>query len=165
MSPVIELTAADAEVSYARWFQSLSGTPDQLLVEMSRDGGESWATVETVEAIDAASEISRFRLSEFPEVVGDQLRVRFSTADSPSDSLTEAGVDDFRVRAIRCSIVHGDGNDDGFIDATDFALMLGCWSGPSESFPTSSCDPFDFDRDRHVGLRDFKGFQGVFRPR
>lgn len=163
-SPEIELTAADAEVSYARWFYSSGGTPDQLVVELSRDGGESWATIETVEAA-GVWEINRFRLSEFPEVVGDQLRVRFSTADLPNDSLTEAGVDDFRVHAIRCSIVHGDGNDDGFIDGTDFALMLGCWSGPGESFPKASCDAFDFDRDRHVGLPDFKGFQGVFRPR
>jgi len=91
-SPVIPLGSHDAEISYARWFHcSGTGDEDFLAVEMSRDNGSTWEHVESVASTDAWVQAS-FRLSDFPEVSGSQLRVRFSTSDSPNDSLTEGRI-------------------------------------------------------------------------
>jgi hypothetical protein len=167
ISPVIQVTAADAEVAYSRWFYTytLSGTPDVLDVEMSRDGGASWVLVEAVGPTHGWAEHS-FRLCEFPQVVGDHLRVRFTTSDipSPGDSLTEAGVDEFHVRAIGCSSVRGDVDGDGDVDLADLARLPGCWNGPIMAFGDPTCGPFDFDPDGRIDLRDFQGLQNRLRP-
>ncbi|MGB2984332.1 MAG: S8 family serine peptidase, partial [Phycisphaerae bacterium] len=162
-SPIVELPPSDAEVSYARWFHSTIGTPDQLTVELSRDGGGLWTTVETVESTDGWV-LHNFRLSEFPGVTGDQLRVRFSTSDIPNDSLTEAAIDEFHVRAIRCSVTPGDADDDSFIDLADFERMMGCWTGPVMPVLNSSCWALDFDGNRRVDLSDYQSFQNAFSP-
>lgn len=163
-SPVIDLATEDAEVSYARWFHSTGGIADSLLVEVSRDAGQSWVTVETVTSRDEWV-LSSFRLSDFPQVEGEHLQIRFSAADVTDDSLTEAAVDEFRVRTIRCSIVMGDANGNGLVDRADFALMVDCWTGPGEFSSGASCNVLDLDHNRRVDLRDFHAFQGVFRPR
>ncbi len=162
-SPMIDLATEDAEVSYARWFHSTGGITDDLLVEVSRDAGESWVTVETVTSRDEWV-VSSFRLSDFPQVEGEHLQIRFSTADVDDDSLTEAAVDEFRVAALRCSVVKGDADGDGVVDRTDFARMVDCWSGPDKPASDPSCNVLDLDHNRHVDLRDFYAFQGVFRP-
>ncbi|UCC29608.1 MAG: S8 family serine peptidase [Phycisphaerales bacterium] len=165
LSPIFELDAPDVEVSYARWFHcSGVGQEDFLTVELSRNGGATWATVETVATTHAWVQHS-FRLSEFPEVTGDQLRVRFSTADSHSDSLTEAAVDEFEVCALRCSVTPGDSNQDGAVDPTDFGRMFDCWTGPAQQSQGDSCATLDFDRDYHVDMVDYRNFQIAFDPK
>jgi len=167
ISPVIPVPPFDAEVAYSRWFYTYtaSGTPDMLTVEMSRDGGASWVVVETVDATQGWTTYS-FRLSEFPDAVGNQLRIRFTTSDIPfpGDSLTEAAVDEFHVRAIECSSVRGDADGDGDVDLADLARLPGCWKGPITAFGDPACGPFDFDSDRHIDLRDFQGLQNRLRP-
>jgi hypothetical protein len=166
ISPVIPVPPFDAEVAYSRWFYTYtaSGTPDMLTVEMSRDGGASWVVVETVDTTQGWTTYS-FRLSEFPDAVGNQLRIRFTTSDIPfpGDSLTEAAVDEFHVRAIECSSVRGDADGDGDVDLADLARLPGCWKGPITAFDDPACGPFDFDSDRHIDLRDFRGLQNQFR--
>jgi hypothetical protein len=165
ISPIVPISTADAEVTYARWFYTAYETLDVLTAEMSRDGGASWVLVETVGPTRGWAEHA-FRLSQFPEAVGDQLRVRFTTADIPfpGDSLTEAAVDEFHVRAIECSSVRGDADGDGDVDLADLARLPGCWKGPITAFDDPACGPFDFDSDRHIDLRDFQGLQNQFRP-
>jgi hypothetical protein len=164
ISPVIALPALDVEVAYARWFfWSGAGEEDFLTVEFSLNDGTDWTTVEVVASTDAWVAHS-FRLSDFPEVEGDQLRIRFSTADSPDDSLTEAAVDELSVRAIRCAVVRGDANEDGVVDRDDFSEMLQCWEGPGRVFLDRGCDALDFDRNRRVDLFDFRAFQASFGP-
>ena len=164
LSPIFELDAPDVEVSYARWFHcSGVGQEDFLTVELSRDGGAIWTTVETVATTHAWVHHS-FRLSEFPQVTGNQVRIRFSTADSPSDSLTEAAIDDFHVRAFRCSITPGDANHDGVVDRVDFGRMFDCWTDPAHQSPGGSCTTLDFDRDYHVDMADYRSFQIASRP-
>lgn len=164
LSPLIELSTPDAEVSYARWFHcSGTGEDDFLTVEMSRDNGSTWTTVESVASTDAWIPI-RFRLSDFPEAVGSQLRVRFSTSDSPNDSLTEAAIDEFRVGEVHCSFVGGDGNGDGVVDLADFGDLFDCLTGPDDIILPEDCLAFDFEPDDDVDLRDLHAFQRAFEP-
>lgn len=162
VSPLVKVRGDDVEISYARWFVWRNGgTEDFLAVEFSLNDGQTWATVETVSSTNAWVHHS-FRLSEFPAVVGDQLRVRFSVSDDPSDSLTEAAVDEFRVAALWCSARPGDANGDNAVDATDHASAVTCWTGPAEFFLNSACDTLDFDRNHRIDLADFQSFQQTF---
>jgi hypothetical protein len=163
LSPVIAVGDNEVEVSYARWFSwSGAGTEDFLTVGFSLDGGLSWTVVETVSSTDEWV-THTFRLSDFPSVVGDQLRVLFSTSDEPNDSLTEAAIDEFRVTSISCAVLQGDTNHDGVIDQTDYSLMPDCMTGPAAALGEDACDVFDFDRNRRIDLADFQAFQGVFQ--
>lgn len=165
ISPVIPLTTPDAEITYARWFYTTTGTPDELTVELSRDGGVSWVVIETVGATQGWVE-HRFRLSEFPSAVGNELRVRFTTSDLPfpGDSLTEAAIDEFHVRGIDCTAIPGDADGDGDVDLLDFKRLGPCWKGPITLPDDPACAVFDIHPDELIDLRDFQGFQHHFRP-
>ena len=83
---------------------------------------------------------------------------------SPGDSLTEAGVDEFQVRAINCSTLRGDADGDGDFDLNDYRMVGDCWQGPITATGSPPCSIFDFDADGDVDLRDFRGLQNQFRP-
>lgn len=161
-TPEVLLTTADALVSYARWFFSITsvvdGFPDSLSVEASRDGGATWTMVESVAHTGSWVEHS-FRLSDFPMLMGNHLLVRFTAFDIGDDSLTEAAIDEFRVQAIDCSAATGDGNNDGLVALNDYALMRTCLLGPGTAFPNPAiCSLFDFDTDGDVDIEDTAGF-------
>ncbi|MGD2109515.1 MAG: S8 family serine peptidase [Phycisphaerae bacterium] len=167
VSPLVALQTEDAEVSYARWFHSTSdpgAVDDVLVVEVSRDDGSTWFEVETVTTTHAWVP-SGFRLSAIPESVGSALRVRFSTSDIPNDSLTEAAIDEFRVREVHCTFAGGDGNGDGVVDLFDFGELSGCLAGPGGGTPEDDCLAFDFEPDGDVDLGDLDAFERVFGPR
>ena len=153
VSPVIHLTTEDAVVSYTRWFVSEIGTPDELVVEVSRNGGGVWSVVEVVTETDGW-EPHTFRLSEHPELGGSRLRVRFTVSDLPNDSLTEAAVDEFTVEAIRCDALPGDADGDGVVTSADYAVFSTCLSGPNRYTTSSECLVFDATTDGHVDLAD-----------
>jgi hypothetical protein len=165
LSPIISIDVSDAEISYARWFHSsVSTEPDELIVDFSRDNGATWTVVETV-APTNAWEVYSFRLSEFPQVTGSQLRVRFSVADTFDDpSLTEAAIDEFHVRAIRCTALKGDFDGDGRLTLTDFAHLHECLTGPGTPYSDGGCATFDFENDADVDLVDSHAFQTLFDP-
>jgi hypothetical protein len=166
ISPAVALGTLDAEVRFASWFYSSGGDdPDVLTVELSRDDGQSWTEVEIIQP-SAGWEVHTFLLSDFPGVVGSWLRVRFTTSDLTNDSLTEAAIDEFRVRAILCSGTpggeNGDANNDGYVDLDDYAMLPTCLSGPATPSPGGVCDSFDFDDDGYVDLSDVGQFMIVF---
>ncbi len=161
-TPVIALPTPDAEVSYARWFFATNvGTPDFLTVEVSRDGGSTWHTVEVVGSLREWIPHS-FRLSDIPEAVGDELRVRFSACDCPNDSLVEAAIDEFRVVGLGCTTRPGDVNNDGAVDLLDHRRLGECWTGPEDA--TAGCDLADLNMDGEVGLADYGLLQTLFSP-
>jgi hypothetical protein len=159
VSPIIMLPAPDAEVSYSRWLVTWDGTPDKLRVEFSRDGGGTWTIAEEVTGTEGW-ERNTFRLSHYGVGSGDQLRLRFTTSDTPRDSLTEAAIDDVLVRAITCESRMGDANGDGAIDLQDWAAAAACLMGPAVAI-ASECWAIDLFGDGRGDLRDAAEFQNL----
>ncbi len=137
MSPTIDLSGTDANISYARWLYSRSGVPDQLIVEVSSDGGSSWALVAAITGTDSAAWVNDgFLVGDFVTPTAT-VNVRFSIADSPSDSVTEAGIDNFQVERFICQTC--DVNAD-CVDANPCTDAL-CSHGACLFVPNSaSCD-------------------------
>ena len=165
ISPSIALDAPDAEVSYACWFHSTDGEPDRLTVEVTYDDGTAWILAEEIPATEGW-EVHGFRLSELPGAIGNQFRVRFSTSDLPGlgDSLTEAAVDEVRVRAIQCVPAEGDFDGNGRVELDDYRNFASCLVElPAEGAGLGvGCGVFDLNGTGRVDLGDFQRFQNVF---
>ncbi|MSR64023.1 MAG: hypothetical protein EXS08_16490 [Planctomycetes bacterium] len=120
-SPLIDLSGASAcEISYARWMVSFNGVTDAMTVEASNNDGASWTPVESVPGAPSGAWVAHsFALQDFVAPT-NQVRVRFSVVDNPSDSVTEAGFDDFHVARVDCPAL-ADCNHNGILDADDIA--------------------------------------------
>lgn len=101
-SPTINLSGGDALIRYARWFFNDDGDSDNLTVEISNNGGSSWVTVETVANKAGGWVHEIFRVSDYVAPSSTTV-VRFSASDQPNSSVTEAGVDSFRVQMLDCT--------------------------------------------------------------
>jgi Dockerin type I domain len=68
----------------------------------------------------------------------------------PSDSITEGGVDDFRIQTLTCEAAAcpWDVDSSGSVDVTDFLALLAAW-GPNPG------NPADFNGDNVVDVTDF----------
>ncbi|MBU0641556.1 MAG: M28 family peptidase [Planctomycetes bacterium] len=161
-SPTLDLSdGADYWVSYAQWFYNDDGD-DVLLVEVSNGGG--WQTVESVSAT-SGWEVAGFRVAGYVTLT-DQIVVRFTTDDSPNDSVTEAGIDAFQVYAYVCEpeYAKGDMNCDGSINGFDidpFVLVIASeppYSDYYAQFP--DCDHMlaDINNDGQVNGFDIDPF-------
>jgi hypothetical protein len=99
-SPIFDLSGClDPLVSYARWYtNNLAGNTDEdeLLVEVSADGGRSWVTVERVGESNTRSRRAQYRIADFVPL-GPSVRFRFVAADMAGPSLVEAALDDFEI--------------------------------------------------------------------
>jgi len=120
-SPLIDLSGASSvAISYARWSVSFNGVTDALTVEVSNNGGTSWTPVESVPGLSSGTWVAHsFQLEDFVAPT-NQVRVRFNAVDNPSDSVTEAGLDDFHVARVDCPAL-SDCNHNGILDADDIA--------------------------------------------
>ncbi len=99
ISPIMDLGSGRFTIQFARWF--VGGDGDLLTVELSNDNGNTWTLVESfVSDRDGWGEFD-FDPAEFVELT-DSMRVRFSAADNPNNSFTEAGLDAFLVAGIEC---------------------------------------------------------------
>lgn len=101
VSPAIDLAGTDAVISYAQWFFTALGAMDVFTVSVSNDGGDTWVVVDTVTGTGGFWEDASFVVGDFVTPTSAVV-VRFSTTDSPNDSITEAGVDDFVVSRLIC---------------------------------------------------------------
>jgi len=86
------------ELDYARWYADLPGTAtdDHLLVEVSNDNGASWTTLETTG--NANSWQTKTFSLENVLALSDQMRLRVTASDNPSNSLVEALIDDLALK-------------------------------------------------------------------
>ncbi|MFO0973968.1 MAG: M14 family zinc carboxypeptidase [Phycisphaerae bacterium] len=127
-SPRIDLSAvADPYVNYYRWFYCSSGTgsgADFLTVEISNNDGASWVTLESI-THDPGWKPKSFRVSNYVPP-SSLMRLRFSVADQPNGSTTEAAIDDVTVTTFSCvnPVVTGDMNCDGLFNANDVAPFV-----------------------------------------
>jgi hypothetical protein len=147
-TPVFDLLDNDGFVSYARWAFSESGIHDVLVVEISNNGGADWTLVESTGDTFSAWESHDFFVSSFVTPT-DQVQLRFSICDCPNDSVTEAGIDDFRIDRLMCDLpCPWDLNGNGSVDITDFLQLLSEWGSDPGGPP-------DFDGNGDVGVTDF----------
>ena len=129
-SPPIDLAAADGLVTYARWAFSEVGVIDPLNIEVSNDDGASWVPVESVSDSGGTWQTASFQVGTFVPPTS-QVRVRFGIADLLSDSVTEAGIDDFVVTRFSCGTAcPWDLDGDGEVGIEDFLLLLAGWGDP-----------------------------------
>jgi len=119
-SPTVSLAGGDGIVSYARWFfcddVGIFGA-DTFITEISNDDGGAWTTVEAVTTNAGAWVNTSFQVSAViaPSAT---MKMRFSVADSPNNSTTEAGIDDFKVDVLVCDGLP-DVDRDGVPDVDD----------------------------------------------
>lgn len=155
LSPTIDLQGVDAIISYSRWVYSAFGIHDSLTTYVSNNGGTTWVTVDTSTATGSAWESFSFLASAYVEPTSN-VRVRFGISDLDG-SLTEAGIDDFKVETIICegTPCPADLNGGGSVGAEDLALLLGAW-GPNAGHPA------DLNGNGTVGAEDLALLLGAW---
>jgi hypothetical protein len=94
LSPVFDVAGADeAVVRYWRWYTNETSLDDDLLVDISSDGGATWQPFERVtETRQPWIEVEKSLRCQIN--LTNQMRLRFIACDQATPSLTEAGVDD-----------------------------------------------------------------------
>lgn len=104
ISPRVDLAGTDGTISYSQWyFCHNAGTPDgdEMTVEVSNNDGQTWTHVRDVTSTGGNWEVASFQVGDYVEPTG-LIRVRFGVSDTPNNSLTEAGIDNFQVQALVC---------------------------------------------------------------
>ena len=153
ISAAIDLAGADGIVSYECWFfcddAADPGQRDPLVVAVSGDDGQSWTTVETITDTDGWSPGS-FRVGNFvpPSAA---VRVRLSVSDSPNNSVTEAGLDAFRVERLLCPAGSGPGRVPDGASARGVPLTLERVGEAIRLSWGASCRPADTDYGVYEG--------------
>jgi bacillopeptidase F len=144
ISPIIDLSdGSPYTVQFALWHETNDPANDKMLIEISNNGGNSWVTLENHEANTATEwEVLEYLISDFVTMT-DQMRFRFSIADQPNNSVTEGGVDAFKIRVVDCgaSCEPCDANCDGVIDAFDIEPFIAILTGGQ------GCSPCAADTD------------------
>ncbi|MEX0876274.1 MAG: GC-type dockerin domain-anchored protein, partial [Phycisphaerales bacterium] len=151
-TPLLDLTTlVDPRVSYARWHVSNGNDPFRF--QISNNGGGTFTTVETVNDSSGWNTVE-FRLSDYVTVT-DQMVLRFTVQDTPNDSVTESGVDAFRVFDIVCgSDCPADMDGSGALDFFDVSAFLNAFD---------SQDPAaDFNGDGNYDFFDLSSFLNAF---
>jgi len=158
ISPTIDLgETGDYMLSYARWYTNDDLDGDRLDIEISNDGGESWVLIESVPDTEGWVERS-MRISDFV-MPSSQIKVRFSAADVPNNSIDEAALDSLLVTKFACESDLGDGDFDldGDVDLSDFASFQACFDRTS----VGGCEPGDMEGNGVVDIEDFVLFAGA----
>lgn len=151
LSPTFDLAGTDAIISYQRWmYCEDQGTPDGdfLITEVSNDGGITWTLVHQTGGTGSTWQAVDFRIGEFVDPTS-QMRVRFSVADNPNNSVTEAGIDNFLIEELVCgAICPADvAGNDGQVDVSDLLAVINAWG------PCSGCAA-DIDDSGVVDVSD-----------
>ncbi len=98
ISPPVDLSGRIAELRYSYWLFS-STNDDELVVELSNNGGASWTVARTHSLSGGGWIEARLDVNAI-FTPGSAVRVRFSIADIGNNSITEAAIDDVRFLAL-----------------------------------------------------------------
>ncbi len=164
-SQVIDLSTMNSpQVSYARWFSNDTGggpETDTLVVEISSDGGGSWANLETVGPTSSSPnpEVSGgWFVRSFPVAASPQFRIRFTAEDVSTQSVVEAGVDALQVFDFVCDTpcppADGDMNGAGGTNGEDLQPFIDALLGTPT--PGQICSG-DFNGDSALDSGDVAG--------
>jgi choice-of-anchor B domain-containing protein len=162
MTPVFDLSG-DYEylIRYARWFTSTGGVPDQLRVEISNNNGNTWVVADAVDNT-LGWKVHTFRVSDLV-TPSNLVKVRFSIADDPDDSVTEAAIDAFEIIAADCEFSYdvGDVNCDGAINTLDVEPFIEAMTNPDQyelDYPNCDLLQADANGDGAVNSVDIEPF-------
>ncbi|HNO78721.1 MAG TPA: choice-of-anchor B family protein [Phycisphaerae bacterium] len=174
-SPLFDLGAGDARVSYYRWFYERdTGGDDGYVAEISNNNGGSWTTVESLSPGGGGWEHVQFNVSEFV-VPTSQMRLRFKATDGPaSGDIVEVAIDDVLITQAECDPQSADLTGDSTVDLEDFALMQQCYTGEGSClcYPAlygplvgNACAAADIDLDGDVDGQDYAAWEaGLVGP-
>lgn len=160
-SPAIDLSAGFGHtLSYARWFFNDDGD-DRLTVEISNNNGSSWVTIESASS-DPSWQLRTVRVADHVTPTAT-VRLRFSVADNPNNSVTEAGVDAILFTAFECAatVTPGDTNCDGVVNNFDidpFVLALADADAYAAAYPGCDIRAADANSDGLINNFDIDGF-------
>ena len=145
VSPVFDLsTATNATVTYSRWYFCSDAAPagstpaevDVLFVEISTNDGATWGRLENVSSYPTPNAWNRvsFSLRSVVPNLTSTMRFRFSITDSPDNSTTEVGIDDFSISAVVCvNPCLGDLDGNGVVNGADLGTLLAGWGNSGNS--------------------------------
>lgn len=109
LSPVIDLsTLNDPLITYWRWYSNTAGgapNADIFQIDISSNGGSSWASVEVVGPSGPGTSGGwiehSFKVADFVNASGS-VQMRFRASDLGTGSIVEAAIDDLRVAGVSC---------------------------------------------------------------
>jgi len=150
LSPTFDLSSMDEPyLEYWYWYSNNQGggiADDSMPVEISNDGGQTWALLEQVQSNAGVWSLRSWRVRDWVQPTA-AVRLRFTARDTGTGSVVEAGVDDFRVIDISCTPDEpADLNGDGLVNGADLTILLSLWG--------SSSPQADLDNDGSVGAGD-----------
>ena len=117
-SPQLDASAAEAHLSYWRWWDDQGSAPealdDSMTVEISNNDGTTWTPVETIGPNVAGAWVYRHtRVADFV-APSNQVRIRFTTLDEGEASIIEAAIDGVSVSNTETGLLCTDIFSDGF---------------------------------------------------
>lgn len=99
-TPTLDLEGAGLVfVSFGRWFVNLTALDDQLQIDVSPNGGQSWTPLTTITGNEGEWIVDEFLLNDFV-TPGAETQLRFVASDTGTGSLVEAAIDDLRVEVV-----------------------------------------------------------------
>ena len=160
ISPVIDLSAGDAQISFDLWYVNQETQPtqfDTFTVQVTNNG-TGWITALSVMGgVDLQQWVNHsFNVADFV-VPSATVQVRFIATDSPNNSVTEAGIDNFAVSTFSCgsgatTFRRGDINGDSSTDISDAIGLLQGLFDPA--FPLGCTDSADANDDGLNNIAD-----------
>ena len=138
ISPVIDLSSGNANITFGYWFYS-SKQSDTLNVAVSNNNGANWTTVASLKgpflgqanaymAEDNAWKSHTFAVGDYVTPTAE-VRVKFTANGTDANTLVEAGIDDFAVNNIDCGSTPcpADITANGIIDVDDLLAVVNAW--------------------------------------
>jgi hypothetical protein len=101
ISPVLDLSkmpAGAAKISFAYWLTVYSQLDDSLRCGVSTNGGQSWQDFWTESS--SATQWREVKDLVIPGTYTNNMQIRFWTADSPNNSVTDALIDDVVIQSM-----------------------------------------------------------------
>lgn len=104
-SPVFDLSGESSVLLvYDRWFYN-DDSSDFLVTEVSNNGGSNWTVMRTL-GHEPGWRTETLTVTEYLPLTS-QMRFRFSSSDNPNNSVTEAGIDAFKLISVDCGMGGG----------------------------------------------------------